>query len=132
MVDGGGYANERSRQETCQKLSILLAVAPGDVRARPRKLAAMGDQAIAGRRPGTRRRARQCCQAAQRFHRYIRSDDLALGGLSLPRIARRKLARPSRVPYGGRRAPDAAIPWAGPLRGYSRCFQSRMEAGARA
>ena len=93
MVDGGGYAHERSRQETCQELSVLLAVASGHLCARPGKSAALGDQAIAGRRSGSRWCAGQRAQIAERLYGYVRPHDLAFGGLSLPRTARTSLAR---------------------------------------
>jgi len=83
------------------------------------------------RRSGSRRRAGQCAEAAQGLYRYVRPDDLALGGLSLPRAARTGLARPSHLADGRCRTSDAAVSGARPLRGYPRRGQPRLETGAR-
>src|SRR5882757_8141168 len=115
MVDGGGYAHERSRQTACEEFSVLLAVTPRNVRAGPPQSAAMGNQAAAGRGSGTRRRAGQRAQIAERLYGYVRPYDLAVRGLSLPCTARTRLARSACVLDGRCRASDAAVPRTWPL-----------------
>src|ERR1700687_2752120 len=104
MVGGGGHADQRTHQTAGEEFSVLLAVTPWNVRAGPPQSAAMGNQAIAGRRSGIRRRAGQRAQIAERLYGYVRPHDLAVRGLSLPRAARTRLARSAGVLDGRCRA----------------------------